>query len=191
MKAVCAKGINSAANHHLLGLTLWLPTHLQLRWNTMGDEPSFSHLLSQKPFCQLCKNVSACVCDCVCLYRGACIVDIFPPPLISTRESWGQSEPRLMRVGENRSDKVGVRQLQHTMLNWCYSIIHPSYHAVTLKGHHLHGTNNDVWACDISHVCVCVCEWKELCETSHRCTLMILLPIFVSHYLSLHISVSL
>lgn len=38
------------------------------------------------------------------------------------------------------------------MLHWCYSIIHPSYHAVTLKGHHPHGTHIDVWACDISQL---------------------------------------
>ena len=44
------------------------------------------------------------------------------------------------------------------MLHWCYSIIDPSYHAVTLKGHHPHGTHIDVWGLwHITCVCVCVC----------------------------------
>lgn len=44
------------------------------------------------------------------------------------------------------------------MLHWCYRVIHPpSYHAVTLKGHHARGTRTDVWACDILHMCLSVC----------------------------------
>lgn len=45
-----------------------------------------------------------------------------------------------------------MRQVKRTMLHCCYSIIHASYHAVTLKGHHPHGTHIDVWACDISQL---------------------------------------
>lgn len=60
-----------------------------------------------------------------------------------------------MRVRESGSKEVGVRQLPRTMLYWRSSIRHPSYHAVTLKGHHPPGAHTDVWACDISHACVC------------------------------------
>lgn len=69
-----------------------------------------------------------------------------------------------MRGGESGRDEVGVRQITRTMLYWCYSIIHPSYHAVTLKGHHPHGAHIDVWACDISRVCMCVCTRAAVWE---------------------------
>lgn len=56
-----------------------------------------------------------------------------------------------MRRGESGRDEVGVRQVARTP-SWCYSTIHPSYHAVTLKGHHPRGAHIDVRACDISHL---------------------------------------
>lgn len=91
-----------------------------------------------------------------------------------------------MRGGESGRDEVGVRQVTRTMLHWCYSIIHPFYHAVTLKGHHPHSTHIDVWAYDIS--CLCVCVHESGCVRVALCALMILPPIFVSYYLSLHVS---
>lgn len=144
MKAVCVKGINSAANHHLLGLTQQLPTHPECRWNTIADEPFILTPIVIATFLSATQNLCVCVCTGVQTYSS---------PLISTRESWGQSEPRLMRGGESGRDKVGVRQVTRTMLHWCYSTIHPTHHAVTLKGHHPHGTHIDVWDCIISHVC--------------------------------------
>lgn len=102
MKAVCVKrekrGINSAANRHLLGLTLRLPTLSEHTWNNSRRAFDSHTYTLQQPFCQLRKTVRSR------LYRGACIVDIFPP-LISTRESWGQSDWRLMRGVRERERK--------------------------------------------------------------------------------------
>lgn len=156
MKAVCVKGINSAANHHLLGLTQQLPTHPECRWNTIADRPFILTPIVTATFLSAMQNLYVCVCVCT----G---VQTYSSPLISTRESWGQSEPRLMSGGESGRDKVGVRQVTRIMLHWCYSTTRPSHHAVTLKGHHPHGTHIDVWDCNISHVCTYAHE--SGCET--------------------------
>lgn len=60
------------------------------------------------------------------------------------------------------------------MLHGCYSIIQPSYQAVTLRGHHPLGTRTDVQACDISRACA----RERLRERSRVCAQVMLLPIF-------------
>lgn len=124
----------------------------------------------------------------VCLYDSACTVDIFPPPLISTRESWGQSEPRLMRGGKSGRDEAGVRQVTRSMLHCCYNIILPSYHAVTLKGHHPHGAHVD--AGRVTHLACVRVQESGRCESSSPCARMSPSPILVWHYLPLHVSFS-
>lgn len=59
------------------------------------------------------------------------------------------------------------------MLHGCYSIIQPSYQAVTLRGHHPLGTRTDVQACDISRACA----RERLRERSCVCAQVMLLPI--------------
>lgn len=99
-------------------------------------------------------RLSVCVCVCVRLCGSACIVDIFPP-LISTRESWGQSDSRLMRGGAEQARQgwqVTLRIPHH-----CWCLILPSYHAVTLKGLHTYGTHIDVFG--LWHVYVRASAW--------------------------------
>ncbi|KAK5899077.1 hypothetical protein CesoFtcFv8_008592 [Champsocephalus esox] len=70
------------------------------------------------------------------------------------------------------------------MLHWCYNIIHPSYHAVTLKGIILTAPTL-MFGPVTHHMCV------RRSESSSLCALMILSPILVSYYRSLHVSFSL
>lgn len=90
----------------LLTITCWGYPALGNTFTTLMKQKqtslSFSHLLSAS--CQLSNNV------CVCVFAQGCTYHRHISPfLISTRESWGQSEVRLMRVGVSGSGEVGVR----------------------------------------------------------------------------------
>lgn len=144
MKAVCASGVDGAANHHLLGLTRQLPTRSECRWNTKADKPFI-----------LTPMVTAS-------YLSATGTGVHAswmyPRLISTTESWGQSEPRLMRGGE--SDAL-------VLLSPWRGIILPA-------------NRTDVWDRDTSHVYVCACKRESCCLR----TPVMLSPICASYYRS-------